>query len=434
MFSSLRVRLTAWYTGIFGLVMVFAALGIYGFVHQALYAGVEDGAKACAHMIDGSIDAGPQGATVRKAAFEDAAQDADLFQGVAGIDVLDPLGNVIARYGAKLAPPGGGKLVQAHPPEDQLLDAAGNPLWVHTQDVVRAGHGIARIRILRNLSDLDRTLGRLAMMLVVWVPAGLVLTSLVGVLMAGKVMEPIQAAFEHQKRFTADASHELRTPLAIIQAQLAVVVEVHANGRPELTRALEPVLRASRRMAALVNDLLFLARHDDASQQLERTRLDLDELVEAAIEEHQALAASKGLALELTAVPAPIHGDPQRLHQLIANLIDNAIKYTDAGSVRVVVTTLEVPRSVSVSVTDTGPGIPPAQLEQVFDRFYRADAARSGQKAGTGLGLAIARAIAEAHGGELVLVSEPGRGTEAKLTLPRTADHAERPHELGPVA
>lgn len=411
MFDSLRLRLTFWYMGIFGLVLVVFGLATYGFVSQALYSGVEDGARIVAKSIQRALSIDRGHILVDQAEFKDQVTDSATFQGVLAIQIVDRSGREVVRQGILTRLPAIGA------PEDQRVAIAGNPLWIHNQPIYDHGHRVGAIRVVRSLSDLDRTLHRFLLILGGLIPVALFATVLGGVVMAGKVMTPIQAAFERLRRFTADASHELRTPLAIIQAQLDSL-DAHPLDSEALARQIEPVRRASRRMAALVSDLLFLARSDASEVELQSVRLDLDELVEETVDEYRPQAAAKGLALVFEGSPVTLIGDPQRLHQMLSNLVENAIKYTDAGTIKVALEPHGPQHPTLLSVMDTGPGIDPVHLPRVFDRFYRADAARAAQKPGTGLGLAIAKAIVLAHRGSIHMQSEVGHGTRVIVSLP----------------
>ena len=216
------------------------------------------------------------------------------------------------------------------------------------------------------------------------------------------------------RQFVADAAHELRTPLAGVQAAAEAAVSPGLDPA-ERERLHLLLLRETHRAGRLVEDLLALARID-AGLQLRREDVELRGLAEAEAERVRLLAPelTVHVAGELVSVP----GDPQRLAQVLANLLDNARRYTpDGGTITVTVAQVDAGWT-SVTVADTGTGVPPAERERIFDRLVRLDDARS-QDGGAGLGLAIARGIARAHGGELRCV-EPaaGEGVAFVLTLP----------------
>lgn len=411
---ALQLRLALWYSGIFGVVMVSFAVLIYVFLVQTLFHRLEEGARVVAHSVQATLYVDRQGLHAKPADFDDVAGDAGTFKNVSAIDVHDTAGKLVAVHGVALPDlvPGAA--------EDRTVDVNGNDLHVHSQPIVMGGRKVGTIRVARPIASLTRMLHDFTLVLGALVPLALAFTVGGGVWMAGKVVKPIQDSMMQLQRFTADASHELRTPVQIIQAQLDVLLEAPPADEAGLRRSLEPIQRATRRMAALVSDLLFLARTDTLETQLSLARLDLDELVEAAVDEYGAVARAKGLLLTLDARPIKVAADPLRLHQLVGNLIDNAIKYTDAGTIQVSVAP-GPDGTALVRVKDSGIGIAPEHLPRVFDRFFRADAARSAQRPGTGLGLAIVQAVARAHHGDVQVESELDRGTVVTVTLPAGA-------------
>ena len=229
------------------------------------------------------------------------------------------------------------------------------------------------------------------------------------------MLASLHQAYQAQQRFVADASHELRAPLTAIQANLEFVRRHPDLPATERDIAIAEASREASRLARLVADLLVLARAD-AGLPLRRWRMELDRLLLEAFAEARQLA--RGQRLEITRLePAMITGDPDRIKQLALILLDNAIKYTpDGGRI-----TLELRRSsthAEILVHDTGIGIAPEDLPHVFDRFYRADPARSRDPAGSGLGLAIARWIVEQHDGQITIESSLGVGTTVSVRLP----------------
>ena len=413
MFEGLRLRLTLWYTGIFGLVLVILGMVLTGVTRRSLYEGVEGGAQIAATEVIKSLRYEHQHLTIPPADFDDLAHDLSTYQAVSAVEILDRDGHLVIWRGLRLAPPSDPR------PGNQQLSVGNASFWIHTQAVIRHGRRVGYVRIVRPLSDLERTLRRFTMALGILIPASLLISLLAGVVMAGKVMKPIQEAFDRLRRFTADASHELRTPLAIIQTQADVLSLTDPSQLSDLPKLLDPIKRAGRRMSDLVADLLFLARSDSSSLELQRVRLSFDELVEETVEEYRPLAIAKGLRLEYEGAPVEIQGDPQRLHQLLTNLLGNAIKYTDAGFIKV---SLESHGgTASLKVSDSGSGIDAMHLPHVFERFYRSDAARSAEKPGTGLGLAIAKAIVKAHRGDIQVQSRLGQGSQFTVILPYQA-------------
>ncbi|HVC88775.1 MAG TPA: ATP-binding protein, partial [Gaiellaceae bacterium] len=219
--------------------------------------------------------------------------------------------------------------------------------------------------------------------------------------------------------FVATVSHELRTPLTSMMGFLEMLREGEAGQlSDEQKRFLAIVYRSSERLQRLVGDLLFVARLDAAGLQLQFGAVRVDELTRELVESSSALARSREIALtaELGEVP-PAWGDHERLSQLVGNLLSNALKFTPAGG-SVKVRTFTDERCIVVEVEDTGIGIPEAEQERLFQRFFRSSTATEQAIPGTGLGLVISRAIAEAHGGSISVSSKPGQGTCFRFELP----------------
>lgn len=226
------------------------------------------------------------------------------------------------------------------------------------------------------------------------------------------------ASEEKLRRFVADASHELRTPLAAVRAY-AELFKRGADKRPEdLERAMTGISRESARMTLLVEDLLLLARLDEG-RPLERERVELTEIVREAVETARTVDPDR--VIELDTEQAVVLGDGHRLRQMVDNLLSNTRAHTPAdASVSVSVATLN--GNALLSVQDSGPGMTGEEQERVFERFYRADPSRSRARGGVGLGLAIVSAVAEAHGGEVAVRSEPGKGSRFEISLPLYTD------------
>jgi signal transduction histidine kinase len=224
----------------------------------------------------------------------------------------------------------------------------------------------------------------------------------------------LQAAFERQRQFVADASHELRTPLTIVNLESSRAL-ASKRSADEYQRALGVIRSENEFMSHLVGDLLTLARMDAGQMAMEKTPLDLSDIALEAVERLAPLAERKNVRLETGDLPeVNIIGDRRYLLQMLSNLVENGIKYTGGAEKRVRVETGLEGDSAWVRVSDTGEGIPPEHLPHVFDRFYRVDKARSrGEdefQGGNGLGLSIVNWIVQAHGGEVRVESAPGAG------------------------
>lgn len=237
----------------------------------------------------------------------------------------------------------------------------------------------------------------------------------------------LETSFGALRRFTADASHELKTPLTVLRADVERAMSAPPGSGDQFV-ALEEALAETARMADLVDSLLTLARADEGRFEVHREPVALEPLVRDVAETAHILGESQGLVISLPVMEdAVVMGDRARLRQLLLNLVTNAIKYTPAGGEVEIALSRRV-EGVAVSVRDTGIGISAADLPYVFERFWRADRARSrtSERGGFGLGLAIARWIAQAHGGSLTVTSRLGRGSTFTVLLPVAPD-APRP-------
>ena len=225
-------------------------------------------------------------------------------------------------------------------------------------------------------------------------------------------------AFQNSQRFVADASHELRTPLTILHGELESLAAEPAI-RADFSDRIDSLLEETERLARIVERLLTLSRLDAGEGRSEWERIDLGALAAGIAEQMTLLAVDKKILLRCEADGSGwVRGDAGRLKQVVVNLLDNAIKYTPTGgSVGVAVSSDAA--WVSLEVRDTGSGISPAALPHIFERFYRADPARSRDPDGAGLGLAIVRAICIAHGGTIEAESAGGGGSCFRVRLPR---------------
>ncbi|MEW6492082.1 MAG: HAMP domain-containing sensor histidine kinase, partial [Cyanobacteriota bacterium] len=222
------------------------------------------------------------------------------------------------------------------------------------------------------------------------------------------------------KQFTADASHELRGPLSVIQASVEVMRNHPERIHPKDTKKLASIASATTQMSRLAQDLLFLARAEVevATPTREWKPISLNKLVQNLVESFEPIAQDKKIALTYQSMATvSVMGDETQVTRLISNLLENALQYTPCEG-QIVLTLTKHNRSAFVSLKDTGIGIEREQLPYVFDRFWRADKARSRREGGTGLGLAIAQTIAQRHGGKIMVTSQVGVGSCFQVRLP----------------
>jgi two-component system, OmpR family, sensor kinase len=230
-----------------------------------------------------------------------------------------------------------------------------------------------------------------------------------------RMLDRLDDAFARQRAFVSDASHELRTPLTIVRGQLEVLARQPDVSREEVRRVTRLVSAETERMERLVDDLLLLAKTEEGSP-LSRRRLDLRDYVHDVFD---ALSLTADRNFELGQVSdVSIQADPDRLAQVIHNLAQNAVVHTQEGGL-VRLSAAADGRYVRFAVEDDGPGIPADERDRIFDRFHRTDYSRARTTGGSGLGLAIARALVEAHGGEIRACESPEGGARVEFDLPR---------------
>ena len=239
-------------------------------------------------------------------------------------------------------------------------------------------------------------------LILVLVPVGLgslLLAGIGGLFMSRRAMQPVQESFQRQRTFVADASHELKTPLALVKIGAEVIKRNPAD--PENEEIVDDQLSEIDRMEDLLSGLLVLARLDAGRLEVEDKPFDLSIVAVETAERFVKRAANEGVHLAVV-VPEqlPAHGDPDRTAQILTALLDNAIRYTPKGGT-ITVSGQRLGDGVEARVEDTGPGISAGHLPHIFDRFYRAEEARTRAGGGTGLGLSIARDLAVAQNGDL---------------------------------
>jgi signal transduction histidine kinase len=242
---------------------------------------------------------------------------------------------------------------------------------------------------------------------------------LLSLLFANRSVKPIQAAWEQQQQFIADASHELKTPLAVMATNFDVLVSDPEQTIASQQQWLDNLSTGMDRMSKLTNDLLRLERIESSSFAAQKTSVDLKALVGKQLVLFAAIADSKQIRLEFdsanTALPA-IESDPQILEQIVNTLFDNAFKYTPEGGWINIGFSVEQ-RRVMLSVSNSGDGIAEQELEHIFDRFYRSDEARTGEAAGFGLGLAIAQRLAASIGADISVTSVAGESATFNILI-----------------
>jgi len=420
MLGRIRLKLTLGYVGILALILVvFGLVVIVGF--RGATVGQHDDVllERARKLADGVSRAetvgdamgnmsGPE-ASADYAVVHLAADGRVLFRDAAAreLDLPSPGSSRAARNAVGTAEPGAATVY-----------GSGSVARVASVPVIRSGEVDGVVQVGQSLETELEVVDRLVLVLVPIGGGALLVAGVGGLWMSGRALRPVRDAFERQRAFVADASHELKTPLSLARIDGEVVLRDPTA--PDAGEILEHQLREIDRMGVLVSDLLLLARLDAGKLAVANKPFDLAPVLAETADRFRARASGLGVDLRVRA-PAelPARGDAERASQVLAALLDNALRFTPEGG-RVTVAGKRLDGRVEATVTDTGPGIAPQNLSRVFDRFYRADAgssvhARDGR--GAGLGLTIARDLSRAQGGELD-AHGGGGGATLKLTLP----------------
>jgi len=399
MFTSARIRLTAWYVGALALFLLALCLAVFQLEERQLRTNVDRGLRVTAERVQVRVD-------------RDGVQNAlDFDYGTSYTVTWTDGSSGVPEGNSNGAPPANrtSALAAIHQGSDlRTIERNGVTTRIYS---VRLAHANLVVQVARSLEPEEDALHGLLRNMLLGVAACIAVAAVGGWFLAGKSLAPVEAAFERQQTFVADASHELRTPLAVIRAN----AEFLQQEQPASEEAAE-ILAETDRLTSLVEAMLALARGQGGAAA--ESRIDLGELVTSSSQALRPLAGERKVALDVSvAENLEVRGNADQLHQLVVILVDNALRYTPEGG-RVTVDARRVDGSAVVAVSDTGIGIDPDALEHVFERFYRADDARTRAFGGSGLGLSIAEQLVTGHGGRIAAESTPGRGSTFTVTLP----------------
>lgn len=455
---SLRVRLSLWYFSVLALSLLLFGGGMWFAMSRSLYIAVDQSLRDRVQGVRRFIEQeGALSLEEMQAEFREHSvlgPGGDLFQ------VSDAGGNWLYRSGPlwnervpvyRASTLAGGRV--------ENIDIRGVSLRFLSERISTRDRLYA-VQVAAPLDEINQGLDRFLWILLATIPAVLVLTTAGGYYLSSRALTPVaeiitasrtismnnlsrrlpvpttadelqrlsetlnemferlEAAVNQITRFTADASHELRTPVALMRTTAELALR-RTRSHTDYREALAQILKELERTSELLENLLFLARVDSGRAQSRRDRIDLTASLRDACEQIRVLAVAKDVRFRANIPERPTHvvGDAAAIRRLFLVLLDNAIKYTHSGG------TVEVALErrnglATVEVRDTGIGISEADLPHVFERFYRADKARSRDQGGTGLGLAIALSIAEWHHGEIHVQSELGHGSTFRAQLP----------------
>jgi heavy metal sensor kinase len=461
---NIRFKLTLWYIVILGIILTSFSTFLYLTLSRSLYKGIDVKIKSIAEVI-ASSSTNPYS----QYSFSNIDRMLEDSFGVRPvtkfIQVLDESGRIgrksdnLQHFQLPISIRTLKNASQGKVTFETIKALGEYPLRMVTVPVIRGRNLINIVQVATSWEQVEEALNTLLLILWITVPSALVVASLGGLFLANKALRPVDEitktarmitsknleqriklrksndeigrlaetfndmisrlgrSFKQMRQFSADASHELRTPLTIVKGEIEVGLR---KQRPleEYRRILKSNLEEVDHMSQIVNDLLFLSKADMGEIHLQRNRIDLAQLVTEVHAQAKMIAMAKDIEVSMsTDSHVVVIGDRLRLRQLLLNLVDNGVKYTPEGGEMVI--SLESNDSqVKLRVLDNGIGISPEDQPHIFDRFFRVDKARSREAGGSGLGLSICKWIIEAHGGEISVESEPGKGSTFTVTLP----------------
>ncbi|WP_285768035.1 HAMP domain-containing sensor histidine kinase [Peribacillus sp. SI8-4] len=283
---------------------------------------------------------------------------------------------------------------------------------------VDTDYGELIVQFIRNVDSEKDMLDRLLLILIVGGGIGSLVAVGAGYLLAGRALIPVKRSWDQQQQFVSDASHEIRTPLAVIQSRADLLFQSPNATIEEKAVDISIISKEVRRLNKLVNGLLTLTRTDSNQVQVNKANFFLDDLLMDIVEQYTDIASFQEKTI-ISHAPEQVvfHGDKERMHQLLVILVDNAMKFTDAGG-EISLSCAKNASSIILSVEDNGMGIPQEELPLIFNRFYQVEQSRSANE-GSGLGLSIAKWIVQAHQGNIKVTSEQNVRTRFEIVFPR---------------
>lgn len=451
MFQTTRRRLALWYTTVTAIVLLLFASGVYLYVRTTLVERVDDTLNHVVEIVQRSLVIEPYQATMAtsltniglrapslqvnvEASFRDNAPTTE--DDHIDLEWFSPTGQLLwTTLSEPLQLPikvnHQGKTVPIN--EEQVVRQM-------TERIMAGDQVLGYLRVSHPWFEVTKPSRKFLQDLSLGISLMVAAVAAVGWLLSGIAIAPVRDSYQQLKQFTADASHELRNPIAVIQTNAQVALADPDPDPAAQHQQLQVIERLTRRLGRLVDDLLFLARHDGGLVPLKTEPVDISLLLTDVIEEQEAIADYKRIQLTCQACenalvaltqaasthPAPpnwtVNGDADQLTRLFTNVIGNSLQYTpNDGLVEISLdeAKLQSQPAICITVKDTGVGIAPDALPHIFDRFYRADPARQRSSAtGSGLGLAIAKVIVDNHGGDIQIRSQPHQGTAVSIQLP----------------
>jgi two-component system, OmpR family, Ni(II)-sensor and/or redox sensor kinase NrsS len=453
LFRRSRLRLALWYAGVMGVILSVSGFGIYRAMIQSNWAAMEREIESIAGTLHDSVEpllppTEEPTATLQQI-FPDLCLTRQPCKAVPTLIQRHTLGiSDRTTYYIRLFNHQG-KLLAFSPNQPSVLPSVLNPTpWqtfeatdgtryhqfttiLHSANLHSANRenpsaapipppSWGYLQIGRTLAAFDAEAQRIQWILALGLPIALILVGVSSWMLSGLAMQPIYQSYQQQQQFTADAAHELRSPLASLLATVEAILRLPPH-QPDLPVMLQTVERQGRRLSYLIADLLLLSSLEQSSHP-KQSKINafhpccLNDLISDLTEESLELATDLHLTSQIPNSEIYVLGNESQLYRLVSNLMTNAMQYTPSGGqVSVSLTTHD--RTASITIKDTGRGIPLAEQTRIFDRFYRVDEGRSRKTGGTGLGLVIAPATAKRHHADLRVESQVGQGSIFTLEM-----------------
>lgn len=455
--KTLRFRFALWTSILFLVILTGFGLYLYISMSRNLHSTIDASLSLNAAQVIASLNIDENYHIVRADSIMEEPETNDLLQHGYTIRLLDPAGRLLHQFGLHQELLPAPSLASGQPFFSTVDDTSTETaIRVYTSPIIEDERLIATLQVAQSLEQVQDTLERLLIILLVSIPLVVVIAGLSGYWLAARALRPIDQitstarrisaedlserlnlpdtndevarlantfnkmlnrldeAFQRERQFTSDASHELRTPLTAMQAILGTTRERPRTVK-EYQRVLDDLSEETDRLRTLTENLLQLAR-GETKDKAAYEQINLSELIRDVCESLRPLIEAKGLVLQCEISDNLfILGDSDALIRLIVNLLDNAMKYTEEGMISV--SAASHPEGIKIAIADTGRGIEANDLPHIFNRFYRADKSRS--TSGSGIGLTIARQIVEGYGGTITARSEGmGRGSSFQIVLP----------------
>jgi signal transduction histidine kinase len=410
----LRARLTIWYVATFGLIIVLLGGGLFVVVSRLLSQQLDDSLRSATLELVRAARIREMEAVSASGGVMDAVDELEIPGRM--LYLVDPRGKPVKpakvadwiSEAAKRAATAGEITLQREMSNDQTLRLHALAFKLASGQELIAVAVADHVELEDNYADLITAFAGVALAALILVAAG-------GFVLVRKSTEPIERSIVFMRRFMADAAHELRTPITVLRTRAEVTLQ-QPREAADYVSALRGMEAEAKRLGGIVDSLLVLARADAGERPLVRERFFLDDVAIDAADAARLVGRQKGVEVAVDEFEeAAVVGDAALIRQLIMILLDNAIKFTDPGGVvRLRVSTQD--GAPTFMVEDTGIGIRSDEQARVFERFFRGDTARS-RGDGAGLGLSIASWIAREHGADIVVSSEPGKGTRVVVTF-----------------